>query len=142
MMRVRVAVTLLSAIIATTASAQAGAPLPGSLSGRWTFMGPRGVLIDSFSIVFEGNRAPGIVPARLTWRGFSCGAMDEPIQATWDGAELKFEAVLKANTNTQRMNGDCPADPTRWVLKRKTGEGSFEGEGRVGNIVVTVTTSP
>jgi hypothetical protein len=128
-MRVRVAVTLLSAIIATTASAQTGAPLPESLSGRWMF-------------VFEGNRAPGIVPARLTWRGFSCGAMDEPIQATWDGAELKFEAVLKANTNTQRMNGDCPADPTRWVLKRKTGEGSFEGEGRVGNIVVTVTTSP
>jgi hypothetical protein len=141
-MRVRVAVALLSAIVATTASAQTGAPLPGSLSGRWTFMGPSGVLIDSFSIAFEGTRAPGIVPARLTWRGLSCGARDEPIQATWDGSELKFEAVLKANTNTQRMNGDCPSDPTRWVLKRKTGDGSFEGEGRVRNTVVTVTASP
>ena len=141
-MRIRIAVTLLLAMIATTALTQTGAPLPGSLSGRWTFMGPAGVLIDTFSIVFEGNRAPGAIPARLTWRGRNCGARDEPIQATWDGTELKFETVLKANTNTQRMNGDCPPEPTRWVLKRKTGENLFEGEGRVGNIVVTVSAGP
>ena len=141
-MRISIAVALLSTTIAMTALAQTDTRLPASLSGRWTFMGPSGVLIDSVSIVFEGSGTPGTVPGRLTWRGINCGAKDEPIQASWDGTELKFEAVLKANTNTQRMNGNCPAEPTRWVLKRKAGDRAFEGEGRLANIVVTVTAAP
>lgn len=142
MMRTHLGVALLLTMIATTALAQTGSLLPGSLSGRWTYVGPPGTFIDTFSIVFEGTGAPGTVPGRLTWRGRNCGASDEPIQASWDGIELKFEAVLKANTNAQRMNGDCPAEPTRWVLQRKAGERSFEGEGRIRNIVVTVTAMP
>lgn len=142
MMRINIAVALLSTTIAMTALAQTDTRLPASLSGRWTFMGPSGVVIDSVSIVFEGSGTPGTVPGRLTWRGVNCGAKDEPIQASWDGTELKFEAVLKANTNTQRMNGNCPAEPTRWVLKQKAGDRAFEGEARVANIVVTVTAAP
>jgi hypothetical protein len=130
-------------LIVTGALAQTGGTsLPKSLSGRWTFMGPSGVLIDTFTIVFDGDGAPGMVPGRLTWRGRSCGAKDEPLKASWDGNELKFEAVLKANVNTQRMNGDCPGEPTRWALKRKAGEASFEGEGRMRDLMVTVTAAP
>lgn len=136
------AVASLSTAIAITALAQTDARLPASLSGRWTLMGPSGVLIDTFSMIFDGSGTPGTVPGRLTWRGVNCGAKDEPIQASWDGTELKFEAVLKANTNTQRMNGNCPAERTRWVLKRMAGDREFEGEGRVANIVVTVTATP
>ena len=141
MMNMRISVALLSTVIATVTLAQTTAPLPGLLSGRWTFTGPR-TISDSFSVAFEQKDGPGPVPGKLTWRGFNCGAKDEPIQASWDGNELKFEAVLKANTNAQRMNGDCPAEPTRWVLKRKEGDRSFEGEGRVGSTVVTVTATP
>jgi hypothetical protein len=99
-------------------------------------------LIDSFSIVFEKKEAAGPIPGKLTWRGYNCGAKDEPIEANWDGSELRFEAVLKADINTQRMNGNCPTEPTRWVLRRKDGDRHFEGEGRVGAIFVTVTTAP
>lgn len=142
MMRIHVGLALLLTMIGTAALGQADTLLPTSLSGRWTYVGPPGTFIDAFAIVFEGTGGPGTVPGRLTWRGRNCGASDEPIQASWDGMELKFEAVLKANTNAQRANGDCPAEPTRWVLKRKAGERSFEGEGRIRNIVVTVTATP
>ena len=49
--------------------------------------------------------------------------------------------LLKADTNTQRSYGKCGTEPERWVLKRK-GDQTFEGEGRVANIVVTVTAAP
>ena len=140
-MRTRIAVALL-ATIATSATAQTDSRLPASLSGRWTLVGPTGAVIDTFAVVFEGNGTPGTIPGKLTWRGVNCGAKDEPMQASWDGTELKFEVVLRANTNTQRMNGNCSAEPTRWVLKRKAGDRAFEGEGRVANIVVTVTAAP
>jgi hypothetical protein len=38
-------------------------------------------------------------------------------------------------------NGRCGKEPLRWVLKRKSDQ-SFEGEGRVANIVVSVTAAP
>jgi hypothetical protein len=139
--RLLVTAALLSTMIGTTVSGQSGPELPVKLSGRWTATNPSGIVIDSFSITFEGSRAPGTVPGRLTWRGFNCGAKDEPIRAQWDGTELKFEAVLKADTNTQRSYGTCGTEPVRWVLKRKSDQ-SFEGEGRVANIVVTVTAAP
>jgi hypothetical protein len=138
----RMSVAFLSSAIVATAVAQTTAPLPASLSGRWVVVGQAGTFTDAFSLAFEGSGAPGTVPGRLTWRGVNCGAKDEPIQAAWDGNELKFEAVLKANTNTQRMNGNCPTEPVRWILKRKQGDRSFEGEGRVGNTVSTVTAAP
>ena len=122
--------------------AQSGDALPPSLSGRWTFVGPRGALIDSFSIVFDSDRLPGKVTGKLTWRGFNCGAKDEPIAATWDGATLKFEATTRPNVNAQRMNGQCSADPSRFVLKRTADARSFEGEVHSGDVVVTLTASP
>jgi hypothetical protein len=127
--------------LAAPVFAQTGPQLPERLSGRWTFSGPAGIFIDYFTVVFEGSRAPGTVPGRLTWRGVNCGSKDEPIQASWDGTELKFEAVLKPEVNTQRLNGKCASEPTRWVLKRKPDQ-SFEGEGRTGSVMVTVTATP
>ena len=141
MKRVLVAAALLSTTISTTAFGQSVSELPAKLSGRWTATTPTGIFVDVFSVTFEGNRAAGTVPGRLTWRGVNCGAKDEPIQAQWDGTELKFEAVLKADTNTQRSYGKCGTEPVRWILKLK-GDQTFEGEGRVGNIVVTVTAAP
>lgn len=132
-------------VIAGAAVAQVADSLPAALSGRWTATGPTGVFVDSFSIVFEGTRAPGTVPGRLNWRGVSCGAKDEPIQASWDGVELRFEAVLKSDTNTQRAGGRCPSEAWRWVLKRKPGERTFEGEARnpaAAALTVTVTAAP
>ena len=140
MKRILVAAALLSTLTLPVFG-QSGSELPGKLSGRWTASNPTGIFIDFFTLTFEGNRAPGNVPGRLTWRGVNCGAKDEPIQAQWDGTVLKFEAVLKADTNTQRLNGKCGTEPVRWELKRKSDQ-SFEGEGRVASIVVTVTAAP
>lgn len=143
-MRVAIAFVV-SAAVAGAALGQAADPLPASLSGRWTATGPSGVFVDSFSIVFDGTRATGTVPGRLNWRGVSCGAKDEPIQASWDGVELRFEAVLKSDTNTQRAGGRCPSEAWRWVLKRKPGERTFEGEARnpgAAALTVTVTAAP
>ena len=111
-MNSRICVAWLLASVAITGFAQTDTRLPASLSGRWTYVGPSGVIVDAFSIAFEGNGTQATVPGKLTWRGMNCGAKDEPIQATWDGTELKFEAVLKANANTQRMQGNCPTEAT------------------------------
>ncbi len=102
----------------------------------------RGALIDSFSIVFDSDRLPGKMTGKLTWRGFNCGAKDEPIAATWDGATLKFEATTRPNVNAQRMNGQCSTDPSRFALNKKADGRSFEGEVRSGDVVVTLTASP
>jgi hypothetical protein len=111
MLKVRLNAGLLLTVLAGAALAQVSTPLPGSLSGRWTYIGRTGTLIDSFSIVFEKNGAAGPIPGKLTWRGYNCGAKDEPIEANWDGSELRFEAVLKADINTQRMNGSHALGP-------------------------------
>ncbi len=140
MKQTRMAAALLSFLLSAPVFGQSDAALPATLSGRWSFTSGANTVIDSFSIVFEGNRTPGTVPGRLTWRGVNCGAKDEPIQAQWDGSVLKFEALLKANTNTQRMNGNCGADPGRWELKRKGDR--FEGEARFPNSTVSVTAGP
>lgn len=137
----RLVLAALAAVLATAALAQPATQLPPTLSGRWTAQGATTPVIDRFSIAFDGERSPGSVPGKLTWRGFNCGAKDEPIQAQWDGTELKFEAMLRPDTNTQRMGGKCPGEPGKWVLKRKADQ-SFEGEGRLGNVVVTVTAAP
>jgi hypothetical protein len=146
MTRDRMMPGLLFVFAATASVAQADTSLPLSLKGEWTALGQGEnhgrSYVDHFSLAFEGNGAPGSVAGRLTLHGVNCGAKDEPIQASWDGSELKFEAVLRANTNTQSMNGNCPAVPTRWVLRRKAGDPSFEGEGHVGSITVTATAAP
>ena len=129
-------------VVSSFTWAQSGDALPPSLSGRWTFVGPRGTTIDSFSIAFDSDRLPGKVTGKLTWHGFNCGAKDEPIAATWDGATLKFEATTRPNVNAQRVNGQCSADPTLFALNKKADGRSFEGEARSGEVVATLTASP
>ena len=121
--------------------AQAGDPLPAQLSGRYTFVGPGGAIINPFALVFDGDRKGPSVSGRLTWRGNNCGAQDAPIVASWDGSELRFELQLQPNVNTMRMNGTCVPEPTRFVLKRKPGERGFEGEATLRAVVVTMVAS-
>jgi hypothetical protein len=133
---------MLLGVAAGLAMAQAPEPLPGKLSGRWTFMGPAGVFVNAFDVAFDGGGAPGPVSGKLTWKGVNCGALDEPIRGSWDGTELSFEAVLRPNANTLRVNGQCGSAPTKFSLKRKPGTGGFEGEARSETAVVTMVASP
>jgi hypothetical protein len=86
--------------------------------------------IDTISIEFEGTAEPGAVTGRLTSRGVTCGAKDEPINGTWDGTELRLESKLYPNVNVQRMSGDCGTGRVSYVLTRKPGQAAFEGEAR------------
>lgn len=122
--------------------AQSSPPLPSRLSGSWTLTTPRGTVIDVFEIEFDGDRAAPAISGRLTWRGFNCGASREPVGATWNGSELRFQAVMRPNVNTQRMNGTCTDEPVQFVLRRKGPGDSFEGDARVGSTVVTMTAAP
>ncbi len=74
-------IAIVGACLVTAAFAQAMAPLPAKLSGRWVWLAPNGTTIDAFSLEFDGSREPGTVAGRLTWRGLNCGAQDEPIKA-------------------------------------------------------------
>jgi hypothetical protein len=139
-MKTFVATVLLCASAA--AQAQPAAALPPKLSGMWNFPGPPQSIVDTFSIVFDGDGAPGQVRGRLTWRGFNCGAQDEPFAGTWDGSELKFEATVRPNVNASRVNGTCPPGPTRFLLRRKPGETRFTGEAVGSSATVTMTASP
>lgn len=139
----RAAIAVLFMLIAgSDLQAQAGDPLPAQLSGRYTFVGPGGAIINPFTLVFDGDRTGPSVSGRLTWRGNNCGAQDAPIVASWDGGELKFELQLQPNVNTMRMNGTCVPEPTRFVLKRKPGERGFEGEATLRAVVVTMVATP
>lgn len=146
LLRPAIAALALVAALVSTAFAQAPAnALPPSLSGRWTFLPAGGrTAIDAWSVRFDGGGAPGPVTGTLNWRGVNCGAQDEPLKGTWDGTELRFESVLRANTNTQNPNGNCAGGRGTWVLKRRPGSADFEGEASMneGRIVVTVTASP
>ena len=50
------------------------------------------------------------------------------------------EALLRANVNTRLSGQQCAADATKFVLTRKQGQTSFEGEGTAstGNFQVTL----
>lgn len=126
------------------ALAQPADPLPGILSGSWTAMTPRGAVIDKLSLTFDGNGQIGPATGRVTFRGINCGAQDEPMQGTWDGTELRFQATLRPNVNAQRMGGQCGDGRATYVLRRKAGEKAFEGEGRFEGATnaVTITVSP
>jgi hypothetical protein len=113
------------------AFAQAAMPLPKSMSGRWTAVIPGGrVFTDSLSVVLEAPDASGAVTGRLNIRGVACGAQDEPLAGTWDGTELRFESKVRPNINVTRPSGDCGSGRIDFVLVRKPGQSSFEGESR------------
>jgi len=127
--------------LVATAVAQSGDSLPGKLSGRWTFIGPK-TYVNPVSLEFDGDGKPGPITGRLTWRGVTCGAENEPLKGTWDGTSLSFAATLRANVNAQSMNGQC-GDAT-FVLTRKPGESNFTGEAHATytQAVPTIAVSP
>jgi len=139
-------IAALAGVCAVTATAQSSDQLPGKLSGRWTVTSPRGTFIDTVSFTFESNGTPGPVTGKLTFRGVSCGAQDEPLKGTWDGSELRFESTHRPNVNAQRMDGQCGTGKVIYVLRRNPREKTFEGEGRPGEgasgSTVSITVSP
>ena len=111
--------------------AQASAPLPKILSGRWVAVVPGNqTYTDSISVVLDAPPGPGQLTGRLTVRGVACGAIDEPLTGTWDGNELSFESEVRPNVNATRMNGQCGTGHITFQLTRKAGQSSFEGEFR------------
>jgi hypothetical protein len=113
------------------ALAQAEAPLPLKMSGHWTALAPGGrTFVDSLSIVLDAPAQSGAITGRLTLRGVTCGASDEPLQGTWDGTELRFESRVRPNVNAARPNGDCGNGTVSFVLARKAGTTAFTGESR------------
>jgi hypothetical protein len=121
--------TFMLAAFAGATLAQSSSPLPGKLSGRWTAVIPGGrTFTDSVSVVLESPDNAGAVKGRLTVRGVTCGAIDEPLTGTWDGSELKFESLVRPNVNATRQNGECGNGRVSFALKRKPGENHFVGE--------------
>jgi hypothetical protein len=132
---------ILLVALVEAAAAQAGDRLPGKLSGHWTYIGSR-TYINPVTIVFDGDGAPGPVTGRLTWRGVTCGAQDEPLNGTWNGTELRFTAALRANVNVESMNAQC--GDARFTLTRKPGEQGFDGDARASYTpaVPTISLAP
>jgi hypothetical protein len=88
----------------------------------WTFN-------DTISMTLETAADGGPVTGRLTTRGLECGAENEPLNGTWDGTALRLESKLYPNVNVQRMNGRCGSGRVTYMLTRKPGQSTFEGEG-------------
>lgn len=130
-MRVILGSLLLLAITAVEPVDAQPAPLPSKLSGKWTAVIPGGrTFIDTISLTLDPPNENGRVTGRLTTRGVVCGALDEPLSGTWDGTELRFDSQVRPNVNAQRPNGDCASGRITFVLTRKPGQQSFEGESR------------
>ena len=109
--------------------AQSVAPLPKALSGRWTAVVPGNkTFTDAMSVVFDDPVQSGPVTGKLTSRGVTCGAQNEPLTGTWDGTVLRMESKVYPNVNAQRPNGECGTGRINYVLTRKPGEPTFEGE--------------
>jgi len=130
---------------AWSASAQQATPLPKSLSGRWVAVVPgRTTFTDTMSLTLDDATPSGPVSGRVTIRGLSCGAKDEPFTGTWNGTQLRIEFKSYPNVNVQRLNGDCGSGQAAFVFTRRPGEAGFDGEGtRDGSPVpIRATLSP
>ncbi len=128
-----IAICILLVVMGVThgVAAQTAAPLPKTLSGRWTAVVPGGrTFTDTMSVVLDVPATTGPLTGRLTLRGVTCGAIDEPLTGTWDGTELHFESQVRPNVNAQRTNGECGTGKVTFVLSRKPGQAVFEGESR------------
>lgn len=111
--------------------AQAVAPLPKTMSGRWTTVMPDGAnFSDKLSLVLDVPVGVGPLTGRMTLRGTGCGALDEPLAGTWDGNELRFESQVRPNENTISIDRDCGTGHIKFDLFRKPGKSLFEGESR------------
>ena len=126
---VRIFVLLVLAGSAGMILAQTTAPLPKAMSGRWTSVVPGGrTFTDTWSVILDASGGTGPVTGRLTLRGVTCGALDEPLTGTWDGSELRMESQVRPNVNAQRTNGECGTGRVTFKLTRKPGQSTFEGE--------------
>jgi hypothetical protein len=130
---------------AASAGAQAPDALPARLSGQWTAVVP-GVrtVVDNLAFTFDESFAPGPVKGRLTFRGASCGAQDEPLTGTWNGSELRVDTKHRPNVNARLVNGQCGAGNVTYILVRKPGTSTFEGDAHLdgGPALIRVTVSP
>ena len=128
MRSVRNPALLVFAGFAGIALAQTSAPLPAAMSGRWTAVVPGRTFTDSLSVVLDVPGGTGPLTGRLTLRGVTCGASNEPLTGTWDGSELRMESQVRPNVNAQRANGECGTGRLTFKLTRKPGQTTFEGE--------------
>lgn len=145
MRSVRILVSLVLAGSAGTVLAQATASLPKAMSGRWTSVVPGGrTFTDSWSVVLDASAGTGQVTGRLTLRGVTCGALDEPLTGTWDGRELQMASQVRPNVNAQRTNGECGTGRVTFKLARKPGQSTFEGESQrdASSVPSQVTLAP
>jgi len=140
---VKLAVIALALVATGAAFAQSSEPLPLKLFGRWTFAAPEGVLNDAVTLSFDPPAAVGKVTGRVTWRGLSCGALDEPFSGTWDGTELRIETTHRPNVNTQRVNAQCGSGHATYTLKRTAGM-KFEGQAQLegSSAIATMALTP
>jgi hypothetical protein len=128
---VRILVLLVLAGSAGMVLAQTTTSLPKAMSGRWTSVVPGGrTFTDTWSVILDAPGGTGPVTGRLTLRGVTCGALDEPLTGTWDGSELRMESQVHPNVNAQRMNGECGTGRVTFKLARKPGQSTFEGESQ------------
>jgi hypothetical protein len=142
---IRCLILLISTGVAVVVAAQTVAPLPKNLSGRWTAVVPGGkTFSDTLSIALDPSAEPGPITGRFTSAGVMCGAKDEPLVGSWDGSVLRFESKVRPNVNTTRMNGDCASGRVTYVLTRKPGQATFDGEANRDGMStpVQVTLSP
>jgi len=129
---------------ASAAQAQSPDTLPVRLSGHWTAVVP-GVrtLVDSVSFTFDQPYPPGPVKGRVTFHGTRCGAADEPATGTWNGSELRLDTRHYPNVNARLVNAQCGSGNVTYVLVRKPGANTFEGDGILDGVpTVQVSVAP
>ncbi len=122
--------------------AYAADPLPGAMSGRWfgNAQGGQQLNFEVF-VVIEKQESDGTIVGKVTRWGNGCGAKDEPLKGTFDGTNLKFRSMSRANVNARRVDGNCGED--EYSLKRSADGKSFEGTfGEVGAMRFSVELKP
>lgn len=135
---------LAGAAIALVAAVHAqGEPLPPSLGGQWTVLAAGGrTFVDRWQASIDPPGAPGPVRGRFSWRAPNCGALDEPLEGSWDGRELVFTTTLRPNVNTANKDRDCGDGRLAVKLRRKPGDRSFEGEASFRDVTATLAGAP
>ena len=121
---------ILACALTAGAVAQSTDRLPAKLTGHWTVVSPNQTFINPITLAFDGDGQPGPIRGRASFRGVGCGSENEPITGTWDGVELRIDTLHRPNVNTVRMGGQCGDGKVTYVLRRKPGTTTFEGEGR------------
>jgi hypothetical protein len=107
--------------------AQDSTPLPKTMSGRCVAVVPgRQTYADTIAVILDAPAGTGAVTGRLTVRGVSCGAIEEPLTGIWDGHDLRFESRVRPNVNASLVNAQCASGRVTFRLTRKPGQSGFE----------------